>query len=705
MGMVVIGVLAVLSVPIMLIVALVKLSWIEGQLSSLCKKIEIADVSRNLKSVPKPSAPVKDNAEETEMKNRIEKQEMTGGSGVSPLQERGNVIVVEKRRDGASPSQKADVVEKRRDGASTSQEEDVYEKRRDGASPSQEEDVYEKRRDAASPSQNDDSYEPTAIDLFWMRVEDWFAVRGDFAPKGMTREFAFATRWLVRIGVALIVGAIIYFVKLSIDRGWMGPTGRVAATLFWGMVGCVGGSWLVKKERYSLLGHAIAALGVVALYLGFGLGHCFFDPPVIASPVFAFAALAGVTLVAGVMAVYLRSPHIAVMGLVGGHLVPVIAGRDSGFPLGLDAYLLVLNLGAFYVSRKRLWSALDFLASMLAFAMCWIWTMEHAESGGLSSVMVNLVFLSVVHALYMTGVIVGSKTRGKVGNAVAWAGLCINAVAYFAWLAVVFRESFSSSYAGLILLGLVAAYLAVATLAIRRGWADRATVNILLVFALAFLAISPVLLFGKAWWAVSWAAIAVAASEAEIRSEQKILGILSWVILIVASFATLFHFAPLAYCQRSVSQLTQLSGGEYFSEFALRLVRLWSLPAAAAFIAYRRRVGPIAIAALAVTFIFFTGEVRIFGYVFFPSLKTGTVSVAWLLAAFAGLWAGIVRRSRATRITALSLLGVSVVKVLLMDTARLATPARVGVFALAGVLLIIGAFLYMKFKERFEDHA
>ena len=101
--------------------------------------------------------------------------------------------------------------------------------------------------------------------MFWMRIEDWLAVRGDFAPKGMTHEFAFATRWLIRVGAVLIIGAIIYFVKLSIDRGWMGPTGRVAATLFWGMVGCVGGSWLVKKGRYSLLGHAIAALGVVAL--------------------------------------------------------------------------------------------------------------------------------------------------------------------------------------------------------------------------------------------------------------------------------------------------------------------------------------------------------------------------------------------------------------------------------------------------------
>ena len=672
---IILAALALLSVPVLLIVILVKVCGLENQVATLMKKFNAANPPRPA-GVPVVSS-----------KNNLDNKGQHAADVVSkdttvPAGElaRAPQKVVPSCSSCLQPKPVAPL-------------------------PERQVELPPVVKSPAPAVRGAPKYEPTAFDMFWMRIEDWLAVRGDFAPKGMTHEFAFATRWLIRIGVALIVGALIYFVKLSIDRGWMGPTGRVAATLFWGMVGCVGGSWLVKKEKYSLIGHAIAALGVVALYLGFGLGHRFFDPPVIASPVFAFAALAAVTLCAGVMAVYLRSPHIAVMGLVGGYLVPVIAGRDSGFPLWLDAYLLVLNLGAFYVSRKRLWSALDFLASMLAVVMCFIWSASHPNSGGQSAVLVNLAFLSVVHALYMTGVIVGAKTRGKVGNAVAWAGLCVNAVAYFAWLAAVFRESFSSRYAGLILLGLVAAYLAVATLAIRRGWADRATVNILLVFALVFLAISPVLLFGKAWWAVSWAAIAVAASEAEMRSEQKILGILSWVILIVASFATLFHFAPLAYCQRSVSQLTQLSGGEYFSEFALRLVRLWSLPAAAAFIAYRRRVGPIAILALAAAFIFFTGEARIFGYVFFPSLKTGTVSVAWLLAAFAGLWAGIVRRSHATRITALSLLGVSVAKVLLVDTARLATPARVGIFALAGVLLIVGAFLYMKFKERFEDHA
>ena len=679
---IILAALALLSVPVLLIVILVKVCGLENKVADLTKKVGVIDFTR------------RNGAAENIVSRRDTEAQRSLELRAKPPAPQPDLRVSASLRD-ASP---APSTSEAKPSASTSAE---------GAqAPTVSPVPQTNLRVSASPREMPKKpYEPTALDMFWMRIEDWLAVRGDFAPKGMTHEFAFATRWLIRIGVALIVGALIYFVKLSIDRGWMGPTGRVAATLFWGMVGCVGGSWLVKKEKYSLIGHAIAALGVVALYLGFGLGHRFFDPPVIASPVFAFAALAAVTLCAGVMAVYLRSPYIAVMGLVGGYLVPVIAGRDSGFSLGLDAYLLVLNLGAFYVARKRLWSALDFLASMLAVLMCFVWSVSHPNSGGQSAVLVNLAFLSVVHALYMTGVIVGSKTRGKVGNSVAWAGLCINAVAYFAWLAAIFRESFSSNYAGLILLGLVAAYLAVATLAIRRGWADRATVNILLVFALVFLAIVPLLLFDHAWCIVSWAALAVAASEAEARSGERILGVLSYLLLAVAALGGLFYYAPLAYCERPVYKLTELTADVYFKELVLRLVRLWSLPVAAALIARRVKVGALAVAALIVAFLFFTGEARIFGYVFLPALKTGTISVAWLLAAFAGLWAGIARRSRATRITALSLLGVSVVKVLLMDTARLATPARVGIFALAGVLLIVGAFLYMKFRERFEDHA
>ena len=672
-GLVLLIALVLLSIPIMLIVTLVKVCGLENQVATLMEKFNAANP-------PRP----------------------TGVPVVSSKNNLGN-----KEQHAAEVVQKDATVPA---GELARAPQKVVPSCSSCLPPKPVEPLPERQAEpppvVKSPApavQGAPKYEPTALDIFWKRVEDWFAVRGDFAPKGMTHEFAFATRWLVRIGVVLVLGAIVYFVKLSIDRGWMGPTGRVAATLFWGMVGCVGGTWLVKKGKYAPIGHAVAALGVAALYLGFGLGHRFFDPPVVASPVFAFAALAAVTLFSGVMAVYLRSPFIAVMGLVGGYLVPVVAGRDSGFPLGLDLYLVVLNLGAFYVARKRLWSALDFLASMLAVLMCFVWGSRHSDFGGQAAVFVNLAFLSVVHALYMAGVIVGAKTRGKVGNAIAWAGLCVNAAAYLGWLAVVFRESFSSNFTGIILLALVAAYIAVATQAIRRGWADRATVNILLFFALVFLAIVPLLLFDRPWCIVSWAALSVAVAEAEARSGERILGVLAYLLLAAAALGGLFYYAPLAYCDRPVYELKKLTADAYVAEIFLRLVRLWSLPVAAALVARRVQVRWLGVAALIVAFLFFTGEARIFGYAFLPALKTGAVSVAWLLAAFAGLWAGIVRRSRATRITALSLLGVTVAKVLLMDTERLATPARVGVFALAGVLLIVGAFLYMKFKERFEE--
>ena len=542
------------------------------------------------------------------------------------------------------------------------------------------------------------------MELFWSKVEDWIAVRGEFAPKGMTREFAFATRWLVRIGVMLITGSLIYFVKLSIDRGWMGPTGRVAAMLFWGAVGSAAGVYLVKRTRYGVLGHAIAALGVVALYLGFGLGHRFFDPPVIASPVFAFAALAAVTFFAGVMSVCIPSPHIAVMALVGGYLVPIIAGRDTGFPLGLDVYLLMLNLGAFFVAMKRKWSALNFLAATLAYLVCFAWGSRHPGCGH-AATLVNFAFLALVHALYMTSVVLGSRTRSEAGDSLAWSGLALNACVLFGWVASVFRVGFSDRLAGLVILALVAAYAAVAALAIRRGWADAPTVNILMVFALAFLACAPLFLFDRVWCVFAWSAIAVAASEGERRSGQRALGVMAYVILGVAALAGIFWLAPNCYREARSLSSVGLSCGEYLRELVLRLIRLWSLPVAAALIARRRGPMGLLVPAGILTFVYFTVEAWLFGRVFVPELKTGSVTIAWTALAFAGLFAGIVRRVKLARTLSLSLLGVSVAKLLFIDTAHLATPSRVALFALTGVVLLIGAFLYIKYQNLFADDA
>jgi hypothetical protein len=103
------------------------------------------------------------------------------------------------------------------------------------------------------------------------------------------------------------------------------------------------------------------------------------------------------------------------------------------------------------------------------------------------------------------------------------------------------------------------------------------------------------------------------------------------------------------------------------------------------------------------SFVVVTGESHFFGREFLPMLRGGFVTIVWAAVASALLAAGIVRRVKVARLMGLGILALSVAKLMLVDTSSLATPGRVGVFAAVGALLIAGAFLYLKFRNRFEE--
>lgn len=549
-------------------------------------------------------------------------------------------------------------------------------------------------------------HEETAFEILLARIGNWFAVRGEFAPQGMTREFAFVTRWLIRLGVALLVGCVIYFMKLSVDRGWVGPAARTVSVVAWGAAFAVLGAWMVRRTRYAPVGHALAGLGFIGMYLGFGLGHKFFNPPVIASAIVAFASLATVTVLAGIYAVRLPSAMVAVLGLVGGYLVPVIAGQDSGNPTGLYVYLLAINLAAAYVAHLRRWSALNFLAATLGFALCVIWQCGHA-SAPKGIYFLSFGFLSAVHALYLAATVAGSHSRGKAGNAIAWTGLALNATGYLTWLLVVFRPIVHDHAAGFIFLATVAVYAVLAHFSIRRGWADRLTVEMMLVFAFAYLAFAPLMIVAKPYLVTAWCLIAAATGEAGRRSRQSVLGYLALLLVGLASFLSVAVWMEGAYSMRTIT-----ADGSYLADLLVRVIRFACVPATLAAAACRGWIrgannevrATLWAFAAALAFVFLTAEARLFGGVYLPGLKGGTVTLVWGLVAIGSLIGGVVGRRKSVRTVSLILLAVAVAKLLFFDTARIETSYRVLTFGLTGVALICGALVYLKFKERFEDN-
>ena len=152
----------------------------------------------------------------------------------------------------------------------------------------------------------------------------------------------------------------------------------------------------------------------------------------------------------------------------------------------------------------------------------------------------------------------------------------------------------------------------------------------------------------------------------------------------------------------------------YWTGLANRSLELWSLPALFAFQGVRIAARgtrlenarmSFFVGAAILAFILVTAESKWFGDLVLPSVGGGCITIVWATIAASLLTAGIVRRWKAIRLTGLGLLGLSVFKVLFIDTASLATPARVAVFAAVGILMVAGAFLYLKFRNRFEEVA
>lgn len=542
---------------------------------------------------------------------------------------------------------------------------------------------------------------PAAVGKFFQCVADWFCVRGDFAPDGMSREFSVATRWLLRVGAVLLVGAMSYFLMLAINRGWIGPMQRVYGMIFWGLMGIAGGTWVrVRKERYAIIGEVIVAIGLVALYLSFGLGHRYFNPPIIPSKAFAFAGLMLATVMAGWLSVRFKSLMIATLSLVGGFIVPILV-RFNVSAVSLGVYLVVLTLGATAMASLRSWTALAFASLSIANMM--VFSAGHeccpiVEGAAYSAFFAQALFLTL-H---------GAKRRLASQNAFCWAFVCLAAMTWVLGMASADLSVGWWCMGASCMMAMLALY--VRRCGLESGGGRPVCLSLSVIYA-AFAILSLIDGLGGVGWDCSvlvFALFSALLADLGERVRERTLNVFSLIVLGVLSLA----FLALMTDEYSASWVYG-EGQRMFSmrEIFRRGLSLWPIPSAFGFFAWRscdrdRRLmrlrDPLMLIAALMAFAIISTESYWLGELNFPVLASGLMTIVWSLVAFGLLVLGVMRCQAQFRICGLVLLAVSVVKALVFDTASLAMPARVAVFACVGALLIVGAFLYLKFRSRFK---
>jgi uncharacterized membrane protein len=195
-------------------------------------------------------------------------------------------------------------------------------------------------------------------------------------PSGFDWESLVGVRLFSAVaGIALVVAAV-FFLRYSIDQGWLQPPVRVAIGVLTGL------SLLVVCERkaarrYAVTANALDAAAVSILFATFFAAHALWNL-LPALPTFLLLAL--VAAVAVLLSIRHDSLFIAVLGLLGGFSTPALLSTGENRPVPLFAYLLLLNLGLAWVARERGWPLLTGLSLALTTLYQWGWVLKFLDA-------------------------------------------------------------------------------------------------------------------------------------------------------------------------------------------------------------------------------------------------------------------------------------------------------------------------------------
>ncbi|MFA6288167.1 MAG: DUF2339 domain-containing protein [Opitutaceae bacterium] len=174
-------------------------------------------------------------------------------------------------------------------------------------------------------------------------------------------------------GFALFL-AVAFFVKYSFEHDLIPPEVRVAIG-YLVSVGLVVGGVRLARSRYAVTAQTLCAAGVVSLYAVTFACHAVYKFPFF-GPLPTFGLMVLITGVAFLLAVRMEAKVVAVLGMLGGFVTPVLLGKAVDNPLALFGYVALLDLGLVAVAMHRRWHFLVPLGAGGTLVMLLRWTGE-----------------------------------------------------------------------------------------------------------------------------------------------------------------------------------------------------------------------------------------------------------------------------------------------------------------------------------------
>lgn len=226
-------------------------------------------------------------------------------------------------------------------------------------------------------------------------------VRAPAQPDPVERLVGAVKRWFtegnvpVKVGMLVLFAGVAALLKYATDQGWMRfPIEfRLAGIALAALAGLVFG-WRQRERKrsfaLSLQGGAIGVLLLVvfAAFKLYGL--------IEAGPAFALSIV--LVAGAGVLAVRQNAIALALLGILAGFMAPIWLSTGQGNHVALFSYYAVLNAAIFAIAWWRPWRALNLLGFVFTFGIGTAWGVLRYRSADFAS---TEPFLLLFFAFYL----------------------------------------------------------------------------------------------------------------------------------------------------------------------------------------------------------------------------------------------------------------------------------------------------------------
>lgn len=362
-----------------------------------------------------------------------------------------------------------------------------------------------------------------------------------------------------KIGIAIFVLGIGFFVKFAIDKDWIGEIGRVFIGIVCG--GILLGIAHYLRKTFAAFSSVLVGGGIAVLYLTITIA---FQEYHIFSQTAAFILMVIITAFAVALSLTYNRIELAVLAILGGFGSPFMVSTGEGNYVVLFTYILILDAGMLVLAYFKKWNLVNIIAYVFTLLLFGSWLGARFDSTQVSMIAGALIFATLFYLVFFAMNLVNNLKERSPFQALEIGMLLSNTFFYYGAGMTILDNDHGELFKGLFTAALGVFNFIFAFTLYKNSRVDKNLVFLLIGLVLTFISLAaPVQLEGN-YITLFWAAETVLLLWLSQKSGIRLMKLSSLIVMGLMIISLLMDWGQI-YMNHSDQQLTIIFNKGYIT--------------------------------------------------------------------------------------------------------------------------------------------